>query len=129
MGPTGVIYQPGEEHRPSRLIVEIHQLKAAITAFPKASCKLIGEFPSITRLDDTHAEPFEPSLDSEAVMRVNRSVKRWINTAYQLTRKEATEILVFMVNDLDSHFHAELNNSYPVAYAMKGPSMSTAVVC
>ena len=51
------------------------------------------------------------------------SVQKWINSTYYYSRTVATEILVYMLNDLDRRYQMETNIAHPIAYAMKGTSL------
>ena len=51
------------------------------------------------------------------------SAKKWVESAYYYSRTVATEILVYMLNDLDRCYQMEANIAHPIAYAMKGTSL------
>lgn len=53
------------------------------------------------------------------------SVSVALKEAYELNRKEATEVLVWLLSDTDRKWNAEIPHSVPVAYALKGYSLGT----
>jgi hypothetical protein len=55
------------------------------------------------------------------------NVRKWIEDAHELTTTVAAKILVYMVNDLDRTYDSEANIAHPIAYAMKGSSMTNKV--
>ena len=48
-----------------------------------------------------------------------------IKEAYELQRRKATEILAFVISDTDRIHDTEHPNQIPIAYALKGYSLST----
>ena len=60
-------------------------------------------------------------------MNILRAMQKWLDEVYMICHTSATEILVFMANDLDRTFHMEINNAHPIAYALKGSSLSNEV--
>ena len=100
----------------------------------------IGEFPSCTahnkekeseNIYDRFVKHLSCNADDMESITLSRlqdsfiNFKRWLQTMYNLLRTVASEILVFMLSDLDRIYDMECNNAHPVAYALKGPSMST----
>lgn len=74
-----------------------------------------------------HVEPQDSVVKTDTILNCLHATKKIINEAYNLCRTVATEILVFMVNDLDRTYQAEMNNAHVIAYAMKGSSMTNHV--
>ena len=54
-----------------------------------------------------------------------RSTYDIIEEAYELQRRKATELLAFVISDTDRIHSAEHPNQIPIAYALKGYSLST----
>ena len=65
------------------------------------------------------------NLYIEAVLSTLHQCKQMLSDQYQFTRVLATEILVFVITDLDRLFHFEHNNAHILAYGMKGSSLLT----
>ena len=102
--------------------------------------ELIGEFPSVnaevtsaltTSINDQHhRDPVavdygDKYLYIEDVLSTLHQCKQVLSDQYQSTRVLATEILVFVITDLDRLFHFERNNAHILAYGMKGSSLLT----
>ena len=58
-----------------------------------------------------------------------RSTYDIIEEAYELQRRKATELLAFVISDTDRIHSAEHPNQIPIAYALKGYSLSTDALC
>lgn len=120
-------FSPTDRKRPVRVSAVAKELRSKVIEFSDTSCTFLGEFPSVkttsqASVASTVTSHFHAEVDS--VLRDIRCLKRWYEEAHELTRKEATEILEFMLSDLDRHFQLEKENALPIAYAMKGPSLS-----
>ena len=137
------IYNPAFPSRPSRLSPNIPKLKKNIQIFLDNHVSLIGEFPSLTvkpvlnnnvgNVCSTHINPPDrcivttQDIFSEEIDLALHECRKWFVNAYHLCRSVASEVLVFMLNDLDRKYHTEHNNAHPIAYAMKGSSLTTEV--
>ena len=124
-----LIFDPMDSKRPFRVSATSKELRCKTIEFTDTSCKFLGEFPSVKNSDQAidPSNENESRVDVEDVLKDIRGLKRWFENAHELTRKEATEILVFMLSDLDRHFNLEKENALPIAYAMKGPSLNNEV--
>ncbi|KAH3776259.1 hypothetical protein DPMN_177679 [Dreissena polymorpha] len=115
-----------------------------ITEYQQSKRSFLGEFPSCAvksipkekqfvsgEAHDTNTKTGSVELSAEvkteAVLSLLRGLEKWFDEVHQLCRTSATEILVFMANDLDRKFHLGINNAHPVAYALKGSSMTNEV--
>ncbi|MEW8548750.1 MAG: YqaJ viral recombinase family protein [Candidatus Thiodiazotropha sp.] len=129
-----------ERARPKHFSEECKVLKQDMKSFRDKNVHLIGEFPSVRSIRDTSSYSNVPSPQEPHILATpnNKSVtivelencqetlatlQKWHNDTYELLRAVASEILVFMVSDLDRIFDQECNNAHVVGYAMKGPSM------
>ena len=56
---------------------------------------------------------------------ITRIAKLLVEEAYNLQRKKATEILTFIMSDTNRIHDSEKPNQIPIAYALKGFSLST----
>ena len=105
-----LIFDPLDSRRPVKVSAAAKELRCKTVQFTETSCKFLGEFPSVKIVDQSinsrHNEK-ESYLEVENVLKDVRGLKQWFENAHELTRKEATEILVFMLSDLDRHFHLE----------------------
>ena len=138
------LYIPETPKRPTKFASEVPIMRQMVDQFLETNVTLIGEFPScsvaFTPLeeefstgdphvnkvtDKKHQDSSEQSLLSvEKVLSTVHSLQKWQDEVYTICRTPATEILMFMANDLDRKFHMEINNAHPIGYALKGSSMS-----
>ncbi|CAC5388828.1 unnamed protein product [Mytilus coruscus] len=51
-----------------------------------------------------------------------------IKESSQICRRKAREVLVWLLSDSDRQWHPEMPNSVPIAYVMKGYSLSTNIM-
>ena len=141
-----LLYDVPQPKRPTRVSAFAKNLKQSVADFVKNNTVLLGEFPSMTTRQMSQPEDeisgmsayIYPKRTGVADRNSRKNVqdaidvlfatKSWIQRTYHLLRNVASEILVFMANDLDRSFNSELNNAHPLAYAMKGPSMSVEVL-
>jgi len=125
--------------RPTRFAPVVKDMKDVIKEYVQNKVILLGEFPacSTLKLDnlstDSAEEPYSKPksrtkpFESTCLSTICESlviVKCWMETSYNLCRTVASEILVFMLSDLDQVYQTEFSNAYPITYALKGPSMS-----
>lgn len=121
-----ITYDQKKLKRPGKVRASLASLRTEVKEFPEVSCQFLGEFSSIKYLTDHDIRENVNELSKmDTVLRDMQTLKRWFKRSYELTRREATEILVYMISDLDRKFHMEVENSFPIAYAMKGPSLSS----
>ena len=59
---------------------------------------------------------------------VTQTSKILIEEAYELQRKKATELLVFVISDTDGIHNPNKPSQIPVAYALKGYSLTCEVL-
>ena len=127
-----VLYGSKTHVRPKKASPQLLQIQQHIDRFCESNTELLAEYPSSTSVqlnqDETtmprnhNEQPVTPCQQTSILDRIEEILnegKKWISTAYHLSRTVATEILVYMVR----RFHMEKNNSHIVAYAMKGSSM------
>ncbi|KAH3699510.1 hypothetical protein DPMN_074466 [Dreissena polymorpha] len=72
--------------------------------------------------DTVHSD--ENSVVKEDALSCFHNISNWLKNTYNLSRSTASEILVFMVHDLDRRYRTEILNAHPLSYAMKGPNLS-----
>jgi hypothetical protein len=131
-----------ELHPPltSRLRNEAKQLKNEMQEFAEKNVQFLCEVPSIKGFSCAH-EPTngmtefcthpaqncernssdQPCLIEETLMKA----KTLVEETYELCRKKATEVLVFMMSDLDRFSNVGCGHSLPVAFGLQGPSLKT----
>ena len=68
------------------------------------------------------------SLSPDFIRDTASCLEGLIDEAYQLSRKKATEVLVFLLSDVDRSWKPEIPHALPVAYAMKGYILPTEVM-
>ena len=133
------LYGNEKNARQTRFSAVAKELKNSIKVFAETKVTLLAEFPACRAVMPSsvtdkqgHSEPYSRKVSNprapelvclsqfqEALV----LAKKWFDQTYQLLRTVASEILVYMVNDLDRMFDMELSNAHPIAYALKGPSL------
>ena len=105
------------------------------------NCVLLAEVPMITAvygnvyLDPHFSSPFSPNSecnstdpDKEIVTNMNKFIstdaKSAFTSCHKVLHTPAKELLVFMLTNKDRKQNKHVPYSYPVAYALKGSSMS-----
>ena len=143
------IYGNENPKRPSRKGSHVQDLKALLKSYGEENVEVIGEFPSVfaSNVNRTHSstvtretndiETMKPHISPEVlnyqkkrvsledVQSTLHDVIKNMDTFYQLTRSLATEVLVFVMTDLDRVIQFEQTNTHIIAYGMKGPSLKT----
>ena len=122
--------------KPSKISDAVKNLKLDIKKFTERNVTFICEIPSLTCIDSLlsvvlpdlpYVLPWASNgienqhVDICAVLaRSDTALKE----AYQICRKKATEVLVWLISDTDRIWNAEIPHAVPIAYAMKGYSLS-----
>ena len=136
------IYDINCPRRPYKRSAESIQIQDKLSIYLEEHTKIICELPSLkvenSNQSDSSTEgnesPFATPLPLDAekeeeyvkcdtVLSTLFQVNKWLKHTYELNRSVASEILLFMANDLDRQYNPEGNNSHPIAYAMKGSSL------
>ena len=121
---------------PNNLNLHLH-----INQFIQTNCVLLAEVPTITAvygnvyLDPNFSSPFSPNCgrnstnpEKELVTNMNKFIsidaKSAFTSCHEVLHTPAKELLVFMLTNKDRKQNKHVPYSYPVAYALKGSSMS-----
>ena len=116
-------------------------LQLCINQFIQTNCVLLAEVPTITAvygnvyLDPHFSSPFSPNSecnstdpDKEIVTNMNKFIsidaKSAFTSCHEVLHTPAKELLVFMLTNKDRKQNKHVPYSYPVAYVLKGSSMS-----
>ncbi|XP_053404619.1 uncharacterized protein LOC128558653 [Mercenaria mercenaria] len=135
------LYGSKEPKRPTRFQENIKSLRKKVADFADTNVVFVGEFPSCHAfrssgigIDESETNSYQTQrtdtskinsdIDVEIILTFLRSVHKWQKESYNICRTVATEILMFMANDLDRYYKQEISNAHPIAYALKGPSMT-----
>ncbi|XP_060583246.1 uncharacterized protein LOC132739551 [Ruditapes philippinarum] len=135
------LYGSENPKRPTKFSEKNKDIRTMINEYQQRKVSFLGEFPFCSvkqtpkdvefvtggpHVMNTKKQPVEShdGARTDNVLSLLRGLEKWFDEVYQLCRTSATEILMFMVNDLDRKFHLEINNAHPVAYALKGSSMT-----
>ena len=129
---------------PRRLHPDIKDLRKELTKFVENKVSKLCEVKSVKATTCSHK--YEPDLDfhrghredirvlesetvflSELETLLHKCIE-CIKTAYNLCRVKATEVLVFLVANMDRIHKPEIPHAMPIAYALKGYSMKTDVM-
>jgi hypothetical protein len=135
------IYDRTMTARPIRRPVNVPSLQKKIAQFIKsnvsllceiASCKAINcqELSLMSAVFCKHVPDLKPPEQNHL-----RTIQTWLHeceikleSTYNLTRTRASEFLGFMISDVDRNYREEELHSIPIAYAMKGYSLSNQVM-
>ena len=134
-------YADEKPKMPTRLHAQLQHLRLEIVNFTKTKCQLVCEVPTVTGdygdiyIDPNFASPFaptnlrnyiEPNIENiqESSHLLAIESKATFNACHEVLRTPAKELLVFMLTNKDRKQDKTVPYSYPIAYAMKGPSMS-----
>lgn len=141
------IYCGENVRRPSK--VQDHNLKARLSTFVEHNTRLLAEVKSVSASPCSHLNSSENATgfkhffthscrDDQSMSNLNYSVQSACNTYYNLkngikdahekTKNGCTEILVWVVSDLNRHYNPEKAHALPVAYGLKGYSLSTQIL-
>ena len=140
---TCALYQPDNPNIPTRLHADVKQLKIDISAWKQQCLRILCEVPTVTgeygniTVDPNFSSPYCPALpriqiDTTTDSVSNMSKELSISTisafqeCHQVLYEPAKELLVFMLTDKDRKQNKNVPYSFPVAYALIGPSMSNA---
>ena len=136
------IYHSNAPKRPKKRMEGCKLLKQKIASIVKENVEFLGEFPSVfsKKCDDLRIfQEYESRqvqkegslkkspLPIEEVLTTLHNYKKFIENQFQLTRQLATEVLLFVITDLDRVFTFDQNYAHIIGYAMKGYSLTTDV--
>ena len=111
------VYHCGNIKIPKSVPGEIKVLQNDIVELCEHKVKLMCEMPSFT----LHARSTGPDFVDFPVLWGN--AVRALRTTYQLCRRKASEILVWLLSDTDRLWKVEVPHALPVSWAMKGYRM------
>ena len=122
--------------RPSKLGPVVAELKNKIAAYVKTNVSLLAELPSLRSevigdLQTIEESPYlfasaRPPVPLSTVGELVQSISEGaevVNEGFRLCRRKASEILAFVLSDVDRQQNLEVPYHLPVAYAMKGYSL------
>ena len=117
--------------RPNRKRKNSIELSTKLKVYAENNVELVAEMNSIKGYYSNNIKQEHPIDENEAqldiliegLINVSRDVER----AYNLTRKKASELLGFMISDLDREFSFDQLHSIPIAYGLKGYSLPSSI--
>lgn len=128
----------------TKLCSENKEISNKIEQFIKNNCKVICEVPvlrctvgSLVASNEMKVYSFgtgKPEFivsdeDIKAsIIQMCKDVVVLLQECYEMQRKKATEILLFLVNDTDRMFSDKLTTCVPVAYCLKGYSLNVSTM-
>ena len=143
LGCVDNLYGKSEPKRPTRLLKDIRELKHNMDNFVENNVTLIAEVPSATVVQsDTsagHNNTSSPYLATQPLnlqrhrnmsdvstdlMLALLEAEECIQMGYQLSRRKANEVMVWVASNKDRFFSPEIPNSLPIAYGMKDYTLS-----
>ena len=112
-----------------------------ISKYTRNCCHLLYKVPTVTGdygdvyVDPNFSSPFSPNNlrniiepDIEDIQEASKLIainsKAAFKACQEVLRTPAKELLVFMLTNKDKKQDKKVPYSYPIAYAMKGPSMN-----
>lgn len=126
--------------RPTRFSITSKEIKSRLKIFRENFAELICEVPSVkgtdcslsqTSLDTPYAFPVPiegVTESSDEIEVLATEVRSALKEAYQICRRKASEVLVWLISDTERCYNPEIPHSLPVAYALKGYSLSTPIM-
>jgi hypothetical protein len=118
--------------RPSKRSANVHSLKEQVDVFLQNNVTFVDEVPSACAKPCMHDKSDYPSCQhhhthirpaartsghqTSSLVDTVANLKKCIEKAHHLNRTRATEVLLFMLSDLDRHYKPEI----PHAYGLQG---------
>ncbi|VDI16343.1 Hypothetical predicted protein [Mytilus galloprovincialis] len=139
-------YGKADSKCPTKLPSDLKEFQEKMKQYCKDNVRLIAEVPSVVAKTcghdvvssdkndakyNQHKSLQQISAESCTVSNLNKTVYEIMETvkeAYGLTRHIATEVVVYLISDLNRSHIPERQHSVPIGYAMKGYSMTTDVM-
>ena len=114
--------------RPSSISADTKQIKKYIKDFV-FQCSYLSEFPSVkgmfgsnNQANDTDKD--ESPLSNEQVINMLIKAKQTLNESYQLKKQHASQVVVFLLANLDRLWKPEEPHAVPVLFFFRGYSLS-----
>ena len=137
------LYDDEKPNIPTKLHASVKDLYLSISKSKEECCKFLCEVPTITgeygniTLAPNFASPYSPCpvrqmqhFTLQEVSDFNQhlflSLQVQFKQCHEVLRDPGKELLVFMLTDKDRKQDKNIPYSFPVAYAMKGSSMTNA---
>ena len=130
---------------PTKIQKSCKNLKAKMESFFKTNTKLLCEvlslqgelvidLPSVFLLPYAFTSPF--TVESPCMKEINRDImmlcdesRNLFQHIHDVLRSQATELLVFMINEKDRLQTDNIPNSIPLSYTLKGRCLLNADLC
>ena len=136
-------YEPDKPKLQTRVHPLNRELRLQINEFIRRKSVLLCEIPTISGedghvyIDPSFSSPFSPNMQRAAndqdvphIVTCNRKISSEaisaFNACHEVLRTPAKELVVFMLTNKDHKQNKHILYSYPIAYAMKGSSMTNA---
>ena len=141
-GLVKCLYEPEKPTVPTKLHPTVKDIKLSISRSKQENTKFLCEVPTVTgqygnvTLAPNFASPYCPcpvreliNYTPKHVTDMNAKLSSLASTAFkqchEVLREPGKELLVFMLMDKDRKQDKNIPYSYPVAYALKGSSMTS----
>ncbi|CAH1779699.1 unnamed protein product, partial [Owenia fusiformis] len=138
-----MVYGDRKPKKPTRLSNTSKLLKEKIKSFRRTNVEFLCEVSSLTAVDNNvsvssptpkypyifnsssrEIQPYSNYSESDVLSKAEQA----LNTAYELSRKKSTEVLVWMLSTTDRLWDKEKVHAVPVAFANVGYSLPTPVM-
>ena len=131
-----------EKVKPYKLSKAVHEIRDRLKSFCETNVEFVAEVPSVRAVLCNHSNDCDgqhrhyhttPDNDCKGMTLKTfhqsvLSVHRLLDDAHMLTSPLATEIVVFMMSDLNRSYDPEKPHAVPVAYGLRGYSMTQDVM-
>lgn len=120
--------------RPTRKSPTSKIIQEQIAHYVKSNVELIAEMRSIKGEYSMASSGYENGsctsdfCSIESLIELLSSIRNDVQRGYDLTRAKASELLAFMISDLDREYSFEQLHSVPIAYGLKGYSLPTSAL-
>ena len=128
--------------RPTKVSPNAKDIEAKLYAYRQEHTTFLGELPSLKgtcfQISQTFSEsPYIFPIPNPRVSDVNVDnlidqafvgARLTLKESYELCRKKATEVLVWLLSDTDRCWNPEIPHALPVGYALKGYSLATKTI-
>ena len=139
------IYDGEKASIPKKGGQRVREIKTGIKDFVKANVKFIVEVPSVTAIDSEVSQAFATfpfnhsfptlgrndislSIVRQELIRLLNKAEKSTETCYNLMRRKATEVMVWVLTNSNRDSSLELPCSLPIAYGLKDYKLTSAAM-
>lgn len=139
LGEATELYDKHGIVKPTRSRPQLKSLKELLSSFVKTNVEFLCEVPSLHMIDSmlsvrlTPSSPFnkacpvdraERECSQDDIISTASHTKTVLETGYHLSRRKATEVMVWVLTNKDRNSSLEIPCSLPIAYGLKDYRLS-----